>query len=206
MAGENGLLPNWDADTLIIGTFNPENGWARINPAEYFYGRSNYFWKILPKFACLDSIENENINEQFIFLQKNKIALSDLLISINDADINNPQHVEWIRRFRDNDILNFNDLTWNTDQIVNFILEKKIKEIYFTRSGKYNDIFEAQIIEIQNQTGKLIHRLHTPTGQGLGRGRPRANKLIHRWYEQGGNQFPFLCPDFDPTNFPWTNN
>jgi hypothetical protein len=36
-------------------------------------------------------------------------------------------------------------------------------------------------------------------------GAPRRNKLIHRWYYQGGNQFPFLCPNFNVNDpqFGW---
>jgi hypothetical protein len=39
MVGDSGLLPNWGADTLIIGTFNPENDWNPNNDANYFYCR-----------------------------------------------------------------------------------------------------------------------------------------------------------------------
>ena len=46
--GNNGLLPNWEVNTLIIGTFNPSNNWVPNNAANYYYGRPrNYFWKIL---------------------------------------------------------------------------------------------------------------------------------------------------------------
>lgn len=205
LAGENGLLPNWDADTLIIGTFNPSNEWVPLNQANYFYGRSQYFWKILPEFACLDAIENNNVNNQANFLQLNHIALTDLLISIDDADINNEQHVNWIRNYQDNNLAHFDELNWNTTNILQYIQDKKIKAVYFTKMGS-DAPFGVQIQIVENfcdLNNILNFRLHTPSGQGLREGSPRINKLIHRWYHQGGNQFPFLCPNFDLNNFPW---
>src|SRR6185503_4382996 len=102
MEAENGLLPNWDSKTLIIGTFNPTNEWVPNNAANYYYGRSRYFWSILPTFACLDGIDKRNSHQQIAFLENQQIALTDLLISINDADINVPDHVRRIRSFKDN--------------------------------------------------------------------------------------------------------
>src|ERR1700748_2304052 len=121
MVGDNGLLPNWDADTLIIGTFNPSNEWVPHNPANYFYGRSNYFWKTLPAFACEEIIGNDNVAEQITFLQRKRIAITDLLISINDADINNVHHLNWIGNYLDNNFANFNELAWNELNILQYI-------------------------------------------------------------------------------------
>ncbi|WP_295712876.1 hypothetical protein [Mucilaginibacter sp.] len=199
MAGENGLLPTWEADTLIIGTFNPCNDWVINNQANYFYGRSQYFWKAIPQFACYDEIDNLDVVAQFDFLKKNRIALTDLLISINDVDVENEDHRNWIGSYLDNELNNFPDITWNTSNIIEYIIRNKIKAVYFTRLGN-NAPFGEQITIIENYcnvNGLINFRLHTPTGLGLGAGAPRRNKLIHRWYEQGGNQFPFLCPDFD---------
>jgi hypothetical protein len=199
MTGENGLLPNWEADTLIIGTFNPNNDWAPNNPADYFYGRSQYFWKALPQFACNEEIDNLDVVAQFAFLQKNRIVLTDLLISINDVDVNNENHHNWIGNYLDNELNNFQDISWNTDNIIDYISLNKIKAVYFTRLGN-NAPFGEQIALIENYcnlNNVINFRLHTPTGQGLGAGTPRRNKLIHRWFEQGGDQFPFLCPNFN---------
>jgi hypothetical protein len=205
LVGQNGLLPNWEAETLIIGTFNPSNEWVPDNQADYFYGRSNFFWKVLPVFACEEVINNNNVIEQIDFLQRNRIAITDLLISIDDADIDNLQHIDWIGNYLDNNFANFNGLTWNLLNIFQYIQDKNISAVYFTKLGN-NPPFGAQISAIENycdQHAIINHRLHTPTGQGLGNGVPRRNKLIERWFIQGGNEFPFLCPEFDINNFPW---
>jgi len=210
LANENGLLPNWDVDTLIIGTFNPSNEWVANNPANYFYGRSRYFWKVLPRFACGDAINNNDVTNQLDFLQTNRIGLTDLLISINDANIDNVEHLNWVRTYLDNDLFNFEEFTWNTVNIIRFIQQKKVKAVYFTKMGNgapfgsQMEIIEA-FCNMHNIPILQNFRIHTPTGQGLGAGTPRVNRLTHRWFEQGGNQFPFLCPDFNINNpdFAW---
>jgi hypothetical protein len=208
MVGENGLLPNWEADTLIIGTFNPEKDWVLNNPANYFYGRPrNYLWKSLPVFACNNPIHRQDVNEQISFLTNRRIALTDLLISINDADITIPDHIRRIRSFKDSDLNIFQEFHWNTTGIINYIQNKGISVVCFTKIG--GDFpFGRQITAIENYcnlNNVINFRLHTPTGQGLGAGAPRRNKLIHRWFEQGGDQFPFLCPNFNigSPEFSW---
>lgn len=34
-----GLIPNWDFDKLVIGTFNPSNDFYQSNTANFFYQR-----------------------------------------------------------------------------------------------------------------------------------------------------------------------
>lgn len=207
LPNEYGLLPNWDAETLIIGTFNPENVWVQNNRANYFYGRSRYFWRVLPRFGCHLPIDNQLVDVQIAFLQQKKIALTDLLISIDDADINNVQHRTWIGNYQDDNINRFNKLNWNTQNILNYIVEWGITTVCFTKTTD-NAPFgqQIQIIEnfcIENKISNF--RLHTPSGQGLGQGRPRLSKLTHTWYNQGCNSFPFICGDFDINNpqFAW---
>lgn len=214
LPGENGLLPKWKAKTLIIGTFNPEQLWHLNNSAEYYYGRTrNYFWTVLPRFAGLDPIPHGNVNAQLAFLESNQIAVTDLLISIDDADLDNQEHVARIKTVLDNKIELFRQFTWNTDPILNYIAKQQIETVYFTKLGKAGSVnprintFEAQIRKIENYCiNKKIptYRLHTPSGQGLGAGSPRAHKLIHKWYDDNGaKQFPFLSTRFDILDFPF---
>ncbi len=206
MPAGNGLLPNWDADTLIIGTFNPENEWTPDNDANYFYGRPrNLLWELLPRFANNAAIHRQDIDNQYDFLQSNHIALTDLLISIDDANIENLQHLNWIRNYKDTNINNFHEFTWNTEQIVNFIHFKNIQAVYFTKLGGEAPFGEQMtFIETFCDANNILHfRLNSPSGQGLGRGRPKINKLTDRWFNQGGNQFPFLGLDFNQNDFPW---
>ena len=208
---ENSLFPDWNADTLIIGTFNPSNDFHPENTANYYYGRSKYFWQILPIFNGTSPILGNEVNIQKDFLIKNKIVLTDLLISIDDANIHDQIHLNRIRSVKDIEIEMFNNLTWNTDNIIKYIENKKIKQVYFTflsninRRNVMENTFEFQtrLIEIFCYSNNInTYRLHTPSGQGLGNGKPRLNKLINKWYcENGANNFLFLNENFDINYF-----
>jgi hypothetical protein len=210
-----GLLPQWEANTLIIGTFNPSNLFHPTNDALYFYGRtSNYFWDILPLFAGETSIEKNNPDRQKIFLEKNKIALTDLLISIDDAEVNNSEHLSSIQTVQDREIERFRQFTWNTNQIQLFIDKNNIEAVYFTfLSNQFKNCqdqntfeFQTRIIENYCRTkGIFTSRLFTPSGQGLRAGKPRQNKLINKWFfENGCNRFHFLSPNFNVHNFVYS--
>lgn len=212
---ERGLIPKWDFDTLIIGTFNPEEKFHPKNTAKYFYGRTrNYLWKILPKFCGLSSIPHNDVSGQISFLKDNRIGLTDLLISINDADLKNTQHLNRIETVLDSEIETFKSFTWNTEFIIEFIKARQVKAIYFTKLGVRNagnlrvDTFEFQMRLIEGyceRNGIRCHRLFTPSANGLGQGKPKENHLIHKWYkENGGNQFPFLSSAFKVDEFPYS--
>jgi len=213
LTDNQGLLPKWKANTLIIGTFNPEHDWHPTNMANYFYGRRrNYLWKILPRFAGLDSIAHADVDAQIVFLDNHKIALTDLLIRINDADLDNEEHVRRIRTVLDDELERFTNFEWNTPHIQTYLAANDIQTVYFTKLGKPlaglvdDDTFEGQMRKIELtclELGIPSYRLHTPSGNGLGTGRPKHHNLIRRWYTQNGaDNFPFLSQDFDVENFP----
>lgn len=213
--GNMGLLPNWKCKTLIIGTFNPQTEFRPGNPANYYYGHSAYFWKTISRFCCIENeIQSNETLRQLEILNLKEIGLTDLLICVNDADINNNIHVNRINTYRDSDLELFTDFTWNTDNIISFINAQKIKYVYFTKLGNRNvinpnqDTFEYQmrIIETHCVHNGIVnnYRLHTPSGQGLRNGIPRENKLIQKWYHQNGaNHFPFTSDNFNINNFPF---
>lgn len=183
-----GLVPSWDYNKLIIGTFNPSNDFHSKNSANFFYQRSkNYFWDVLPKFYN-DSIKKDDINSQINFLKKNKIGITDILISINDANVNDKSHVELISTVLDKDIEKFNSFTWNTENILAELDKGRIKYVYFTKLGNNNarvseNSFENQfrIVEKYCSENKIYsYRLHTPSGMGLGRGK-RVDTLYKKW-------------------------
>ena len=213
--GDDGLIPAWKFKTLIIGTFNPENKFHPKNKAEYFYGRSqNYLWKILPKFACEASIPHESVDHQLKFLIRHEIGLTDLLISINDADENNTEHKSRIQTVLDTEIEKFSMFTWNTPNILKKLHEEKIDAVYFTKLGlpalrnPNLDTFENQMRKIEEYCrihGIYNNRLFTPSANGLGKGTPKENHLIQRWYrENGADKFLFLCRDFRLEKYSYT--
>lgn len=212
--GDLALFPSWKAKTLIIGTFNPVNNFHPQNTALYFYGRNrNLFWDILPLFAGELPIDKSSPQSQKLFLEKKQIVLTDLLISIEDAQLSISEHIKRIKTVKDKEIEKFKLFKWNTQNITNYIKTNKIEAVYFTflsDSLKVNsniETFEGQTRIIEkfcNENNVFTSRLFTPSGQGLGSGIPRKNKLIQKWYnENGGDRFPFLCTHFDINNYPF---
>lgn len=213
LQGINGLLPNWNVKTLIIGTFNPEEEWHPTNTANYYYGRdTSLFWDVLPRFACINDVDRQDIDGQIDFLKDRQIGITDILISIDDASLDNDEDVLSIQTVKDDLIEQFGKFTWNTMNIIEYIKQNNIEAVYFTKLGDLKrkkakpNSFEEQIRKIEqlcNDTGIYVNRLHTPSGQGLRSGKPRVNVLINRWYHMnGGHLFPFISKDFDIRNFP----
>ena len=213
LGGNNGLLPNWKVKTIFIGTFNPENEFKQDNSANYYYGRArNLFWKVLSAFASIPEINNSDYQNQLIFLKKNKIGMTDLLIRINDANSDFEEHRRKISTVLDSEIETFKKFEWNTHYIIEFLKTNDVENVYFTKQGlgltnSNINTFESQIRLIENyceENNIFSTRLHTPSGQGLGKGKPRINKLINKWYTyQGGNRFNFISENFNIMNFSY---
>ena len=111
------LIPSWDCKILIIGTFNPENDFHKKNDAKFYYQRNrNYFWTVFPMLFNFQSIDKKDTEHQIEFLKKYKVGITDLLISIDDAKIDNLEHKLLISSVKDSDIEKFNDFTWNTEE------------------------------------------------------------------------------------------
>lgn len=89
----NDLNPilDFEPETLIVGTFNPE--FPSTNKAEWFYGRiKNNFWYVLPKVYGDESLRGKSPKEWKQFCKKRKIIITDLIASIDDADRTNEEH------------------------------------------------------------------------------------------------------------------
>jgi hypothetical protein len=128
-------------ETLIVGTFNPS--WPENNYAEWFYGRTsnNYFWDVLPRIYNPSlNLRKETPKIWKAFCQENKIALTDLITSINDANQLNVAHKELLKSYDDSKITQFTSFTF-TDVIA--ILERfpSITRVVLTRKEGL-DFFE----------------------------------------------------------------
>ena len=88
LPNENGLIPNWEINTLFIGTFNPSIQWNINNNAVYFYGRTrNYFWRLLSEFTCnMLPVNKTDYHTIFSFLRHYKIGLTDIIFRIKNAN------------------------------------------------------------------------------------------------------------------------
>ena len=136
-----GLIPNWYFDKLVIGTFNPSNDFHELNKANFFYQRKkNYFWDVFPLFYNSKPISKEDVNLQKSLLKVNKIGITDILTSINDANKNISNHIQLISTVKDDDLEKFKSFNWNTKNIINIIHENKVKEVCFTKLGLADQI------------------------------------------------------------------
>lgn len=202
----DGLFPTWKVKYLFIGTFNPS--WNKLgNNADYFYGRSKYMWLLLPRFVFEDSLKESSPEQKTTFCKRRFIGFTDLIKKINNADYDNHLHRERILSFKDADLLQFGqDLVFNTQDIINYINNNSsIERVYFSLLGQNVGSISNAMTEIEHhclQRNPVVptHRLHTHTGQGLGKGAPRENVLTHRWFGQGLNYINNL---FDPNDFPF---
>jgi hypothetical protein len=120
--------------TLIVGTFNPS--WPEGNQAEWFYGRTarNYFWDVLPR--LIDPLINLRQETHLVwksFCSQNKIAITDIISSINDADADNQEHQNILSSYLDTTIANhFEDFSY-TDLVQLVINNPSIQNVYLTR-------------------------------------------------------------------------
>lgn len=101
---------DFEPETLIVGTFNP--AWPANNQAEWFYGRThdqfgnvnNNFWDVLPRLYGEVSLINDTPFEWKAFCKKHKVAITDLIENIADADEENPEHVTKLSSYNDKSI------------------------------------------------------------------------------------------------------
>ncbi len=126
-------LLDFEPETLIVGSFNPE--WPEDNHAEWFYGRTeeNYFWDVLPRLYGGASLINATPAEWKQFCHDKKVALTDLISSLDDADPSNPKHRKILGGFSDKAIeFNFDDYIYVN--IVKLLQRHPtIKNVYLTR-------------------------------------------------------------------------
>jgi hypothetical protein len=157
---------NFVPTVLIVGTFNP--AWPESNYAEWFYGRisNNYFWDVLPR------LYNSELNLRFTnasawkdFCSKYKIALTDLITCIDDADKDNPSHQKLIGEYLDTSIAkSFQQI--EPTNIVDLLKKwPSIKNVYLTRQGgnSYYDGLWASVEEYCNKSGIEARCLLTPS-------------------------------------------
>jgi len=180
---------DWKPLTLFIGTFNPE--WGECdNNAQWFYGRTqrNDFWCILPTLYGQHSLTNGNRLSWIEFCRKNRIAITDIISSI-EADVNNANHREVICKFKDDAIADF-EVSINN---ITAILDKfpSIKQICITRQS-LNDFWEECFLEtleyIQlNQNRQITLRLLRSPSRGARRGviGNFCQFIAQRWLQQG---------------------
>lgn len=127
---------DFEPTTLIIGTFNPS--WDNLgNYAQWFYGRThnNYFWDVLPRLYENTNLRRACPSEWKVFCHRHKIALTDLLYSIDDADSHNHTHIQHLKTYRDDAIAKY--FQQFTEVNIPNLLENHptINHVYLTRQA-----------------------------------------------------------------------
>lgn len=124
---------DYEPETLIVGTFSPE--WPADNIAEWFYGRTDesLFWEVLPRVCGSASLLNASVADWRQFCKEHKIAFTDLIGEIEDADPASKKHQKMLGGFSDKAIMhNFDDFDF-----INIVALLKrnptIKNVYLTR-------------------------------------------------------------------------
>jgi hypothetical protein len=156
---------DYKPECLIIGTFNPE--WPQTNYAEWFYGRTdnNYFWDILPRMFSDEGLRSSSHTQWKQYCRTKKIALTDLLASIDDADILNEVHSQVLGKYTDTALASkFNS------QVANPILpllrsNSCIRSVYLTTLNK-SDFWQrlwSPIEEYCDLHGIWCRKLMTPS-------------------------------------------
>jgi hypothetical protein len=179
-------------ETLIVGTFNP--AWPANNQAEWFYGRTarNHFWDVLPRLYGEDSLIDETPADWKAFCKRHKIAITDLITSIDDAFENNPEHVTKMNSYSDKSIAeDFNE------QVPNNIIallqnHPTITNVYLTNGA--NGTFwrrKWNIIAVHaNQNNIHAKKLMTPSSNA------RFGLAAHNRNNQNNQYINALLNDF----------
>lgn len=123
---------DFEPTTLIVGTFNPS--WPSGNNAKWFYGRrKNHFWEVLPRIYGEVSLQGAEPNEWKCFCRRNKIAITDLISGIVDADEQKTEHKKYLANFSDKFITEkFRNHTY-TDIVRIINQNPTINNVYLTR-------------------------------------------------------------------------
>ncbi|WP_367752469.1 hypothetical protein [Flavobacterium sp. WC2430] len=163
---------NFEPETLIVGTFNP--AWPANNQAEWFYGRThdqhgnvnNNFWDVLPRLYGENSLINATPVEWKAFCKRHKIAITDLIENIADADEAIGEHVIGLASYSDRSIAedfdeqvpnNIVALLQNHPTITNVYLTRGTGETFWRRLWR-------PVVQYSNQNGLHEKKLLTPSG------------------------------------------
>lgn len=189
---------DFEPETLMIGTFNP--AWPKDNYALWFYGRTNnnYFWDVLPRMFNQPSLRKDGGPKEWkSFCTQNKVAITDFIAAIPDADEKNEQHYEIISKFRDAefaDMFNGFERTGIVDLLRNY---PSIRSVYCTRQAGVK-LFDEEIRHIKeycnrnaiyfsylltpSANARFQMRGYEPTDPSLKRS--LANFIYEKWLER----------------------
>ncbi len=180
-------------DVLITGTFNP--GWDHLeNYATWFYGRTrnNYFWDVLPRLYGKNPLRQARPAEWKAFCRANRIALTDLIASIDDADPDHPDHAGYLKTYRD-DLITRHFRQFTLVDIPKLLAgNPTISKVYLTRSTNapfWRQLWQpveeyAQLHSIKTQnlmTPSSGARFQVPKGKNISLGDFIFEQWLNTW-------------------------
>jgi hypothetical protein len=143
---------NFEPTTLIVGTFNPS--WPEGNKAEWYYGRfDNNFWDVLPRLYSEESLRCATPAIWKSFCERHKIAITDLISCIEDAEPENELHKSQLRTFSDKAIaekftrhtpVGIVELLRSNPTIKNIYLTRGISETFWKNHWKPVELYASQ--------------------------------------------------------------
>jgi hypothetical protein len=123
------FLPNWEVDTLFIGTFNPSCG----TPLDYYYQRKfNGFWKILKYYDLNNSYDFSNFEDLKSFMCLKRFGCVDLIRSVSFPDSDKNKICG--NGYSDDNLFKVGGYKreYNFRQIKEYILSNKVKNVFST--------------------------------------------------------------------------
>jgi hypothetical protein len=125
---------DFEPTTLIVGTFSPEG--IDANEALWLFGRTDevFFWDILPRLYNEPSLQQASAADWKQFCKRHRIAITDLISTIEDADAANKQHAKILSGFSDKAIAyHFDDFAF-VDIVAILQRNPTIRHVYLTRA------------------------------------------------------------------------
>jgi len=172
----NDLYPSWPLKYLFVGTFNPTWNRPQNDNANWFYGRRyNDFWFIMPQVFGYQSLMHRTFrtNRKYLinWCSQHNIGLTDLIVNIHDADINNQLHKDIILSVKDNAFDTFDQIIPTNIQSIINQNANSLCGVYLTRyehtllaDGIINKLW-ISVREICDTLNIHCHDLITPSRQ-----------------------------------------
>lgn len=160
------FFPNWNINTLFLGTFNPICG----EQLDYYYRRSfNGFWKILKHYDENEIYNFTDFNQLKRFMIDKKFGCVDVIRTVTFPDVDRQKICG--NGYTDNNLFKTKlySREYNFEQIKKFLLHNKVKNV-FTTWGCRNNPKEFRNLLSDFQTfchthGILYVQLNSPSGR-----------------------------------------
>ena len=182
------FIPNWECNTLFLGTFNPAGG-EEVN---YFYGRnSNNFWKAISRLfnkqedGHFHNLMVSNFCEFIQFMKDNKFGCVDIIRSVV-VNVDCEENITG-KGYSDQNLFNMTHVArnYNFEEIENYIINKETVTTIINTVGQRFDNMQPKELKIQLTKFKkfcvdknINYIEECPTVTGRIKGNENLNRII----------------------------